>query len=56
MIAEAICDSRLLQVESSSVEKSIATMISRGSYYRRLEGVLGVGVTLVLGTEVAETT
>lgn len=56
MIAEVICDSRLLQVEKASVEKSIATMISRGSYYRSLEGALGAGVTLTLGTEVAETT
>lgn len=55
-IAEAICGSGLLQVETSLIEKNIATMMSRGSYYRRLEGALGAGVTLALGTKVAETT
>lgn len=55
-IAKAIANSQLLQVEQASVEKTITTMLSRGSYYRNLENALGKGVTLVLGAEIAETT
>lgn len=55
-IAEAINESRLLNIKPASVPGKIATMLSRGSYYRSLENALGVGATLVLGTEIAETT
>lgn len=47
--------SKLLRVEKVKVEKTIATMIQRGSYYRNLENVLGAGSTLALGTETSET-
>jgi hypothetical protein len=56
VIADSICNSHLSGVDTVYVEKTIEKIISRGSYYRSLEQALGAGVTLALGTDVAEST
>lgn len=55
-IAAALYASHVLVVDRAKVEKTITTMLERGSYYRNLESVLGAGSTLALGTEINETT
>ena len=55
-IADCLGRCHPLRINGASIEKEIARMIERGSYYRSLERALGVGVTLALGTQIAETT
>lgn len=55
-ITAALNGSQLLSVEQTVVEKTVITMMERGSYYRNLENALGAGATLALGTEIGETT
>lgn len=54
-IAEALNDSHMPHVDVASVQKNIAKMMSRGSYYRSLEKALGRGTILALGIEMPET-
>lgn len=53
-ITRAVNTTQFLPVEKEVVEKTIATMSQRGSYYRNLERILGAGSTLALGTEITE--
>ena len=55
-IANIICTSNLPGVDFQHCKGAVSKMTTFGSYYRNMERTLGKGVTLALGTNVAETT